>query len=204
MSIDVLTWLLKVVLKSANRSIYCANLLFSKCPNGMQSLHRVMNSNGNINGNSEKMFMLLFSCLFSKWTRVLEPLPNNTADLNEALFSMYISQNERHYMLQLFWHTWLPGRQENTNVNMRPRLKTFVFQPLGIGKWHQGAGFSFDALSIISPNIISQELFPPTHLQKECVWLKITRTANSASPLTHTLYIPFPSKWNERKIEACF
>lgn len=52
---------------------------------------------------------------------------------------------------------------------------------LGTRKWPHSAGFSFDARSIINPNIISWAPFPRTHHRKECVWLKITRTENSAS-----------------------
>lgn len=92
---------------------------------------------------------------------------------------MYVLQHERH-MLQLWWHTWLPGQPENTDVNKRAAAeKHFISDStsglsvfhikLGIGKWPQSAGFSFDALSIINPNIISRALFPPTHLQKECL-----------------------------------
>ncbi len=73
---------------------------------------------------------------------------------------------------------------------------------LRIGKSPQSAGFSFDALSIINPNIISQALFPPTHLQKACVWLKITRTAKSAShppPPTSPALHPIPFQMEREK-----
>lgn len=65
--------------------------------------------------------LLLFLFIFQ---RALEPLPNNSVGRNKALYSMRVYQNERHYMLQLRWHTWLPGQHENTTVNVRRWLIT--------------------------------------------------------------------------------